>query len=107
MILQSPLRFKMVFFPILLAKRGRNWQQDLGQSPGNALQTAPPPGLPKPGFRKKGRPTLGIHIDLENIGMGGDGWWCLQPAPEPEASFGRHAGVPVTCERKTQAGPFT
>lgn len=43
-----------------------------------------------------GGAALGIHMDLEDISIGGNGWWCLQPAPEPRENFKPHAGVPVT-----------
>lgn len=37
----------------------------------------PPPSLPKPRLQKEIRDTLVIHIDLEDIGVRGNGWWCL------------------------------
>lgn len=61
----------------------------------------------KPRVRKEGSPTLGIGIDLEDIGMGGGGWWCPQPAPEPGESCGPQASVPVPWGRRGQSGRFS
>lgn len=98
----------MVFLPILSAKRGQGWQQDPSSEPWECAldRQLPPPALPKPRLQKEGRPTLGIRIDLEDIGMGGDDWWCPQPAPEPGESCGPQASIPVSWRRRRQAGPF-
>ena len=54
-----------------------------------------------------GRPTLHISTDMEDIGLGGGGWSCPQPASEPGESCRSHSRIPVPWGRRGQSGPFT
>lgn len=60
-IFSGPCGFGRFSFP-------SSWQ-DPDQSPGEAHQTALPSALAKPGLQQEATPTLGISIDLEDIGM--------------------------------------
>lgn len=57
-----------------LGKEDAGSSRTPGQSPGKAHRTALPPVPAKPRLQKEGTPTLGISIDLEDIGMRGGGW---------------------------------
>lgn len=54
-----------------------------------------------------GRPTLHISTDVKDIGLGGGGWWCPQPASEPRESCRFHARIPVPWGWRGQSGRFT
>lgn len=59
----------------------------------------------KPRLQKEGRPTWGIHMNLQNICLGREGWGCSQPAPVPWESSWPHPRVPVPWRR--EADTFT